>query len=68
MTSNADFNPHPRLPFFGSIFAEGELTPEATVKHFLMVRRVGSRQVSRQSIEEQGRIVAMSLKTLRELI
>jgi len=30
-----------------NIFSEGELTPEATVKNFLTVRREGSRQVSR---------------------
>ena len=30
-----------------NVFAEGELTPEATVKNFLTVRREGARQVSR---------------------
>lgn len=30
-----------------NIFAEGELTPEATVKNFLTVRQEGTRQVSR---------------------
>ncbi|MEW6595761.1 MAG: virulence RhuM family protein [Thermodesulfobacteriota bacterium] len=31
-----------------NIFTEGELTPEATVKKFLTVRREGSREVSRE--------------------
>jgi hypothetical protein len=48
-----------------NIYAEGELTPEATIKKFLTVRQEGSRQVNRQ-LEHYNldMIISVSVKHL----